>query len=568
MIMSAQDARGPMSATGVARSDEIRDRPAVCLAGGVLLAAAGPGAGPLVRHQFARPRAAGRARRELRQLQAAVHRRSLSRRLAVLAAHRRTLDARHAAAGLSHGLRHRPGAAVAAPAAADAGDPAVLDLVPDPRLCVDGPAGRERHPQPGPALVGPGAQPGHHPRHRMGDPSRHHLRLPAVHGAAALQQPREARLGPARSRVRPRRQAIGGVRHRHPAPVDAGHRRRLPDGVHPRSRRVRDPRPAGRHAHADDRQGAVGRVFHQFRLAARLGGGDLPAGPAGRPDRDLSAASAAQPGADMTIGRARFAFTVLAFGYAFLYLPIALVIVYSFNESRLVTVWAGFSTKWWVALFHNEAMLDAAWLSLRIGLASATLATLLGVAAGYALARVPRFAGRTLFASLVVAPMVMPEVVMGISMLLLFVGSDQLLGGPARGFLTIVIGHVTFSLAFVSIVVQARLADFDRSLEEAAMDLGATPLVTFLTVTLPLIAPALISGWLLAFTLSLDDLILTQFVAGAQSQTLPMRVYSSVRLGVDPQINVLATIVVGIAASALIASAVLTRRSRVHSQTT
>jgi putrescine transport system permease protein len=259
-------------------------------------------------------------------------------------------------------------------------------------------------------------------------------------------------------------------------------------------------------------------------------------------------------------GRARFAFGVLAFGYAFLYLPIALVIVYSFNDSRLVTVWAGFSTRWWTALFQNDAMLEAAWLSLRIGVVSATLATLLGLAAGYVLARVPRFRGRTLFASLVIAPMVMPEVVMGISLLLLFVGSDQLLGGPARGFITITIGHVTFSLAFVAIVVQARLADFDRSLEEAAMDLGATPLVTFLTVTLPLIAPSLVAGWLLAFTLSLDDLILTQFVAGAQSQTLPMRVYSSVRLGVDPQINVLGTIVVCIAATALIASGLLTRR--------
>jgi len=262
----------------------------------------------------------------------------------------------------------------------------------------------------------------------------------------------------------------------------------------------------------------------------------------------------------MTIGRARFAFTVLAFGYAFLYLPIALVIVYSFNESRLVTVWGGFSTKWWIALFHNDAMLDAAWLSLRIALVSATLATALGLAAGYVLARVPRFIGRTLFASLVIAPMVMPEVVMGISMLLLFVGSDQLLGGPERGFLSITAAHVTFSLAFVAIVVQARLADFDRTLEEAAMDLGATPWTTFVTVTLPMIAPALVSGWLLAFTLSLDDLILTQFVAGAQSQTLPMRVYSSVRLGVDPQVNVLATIVIAVAASTLIASTVLTRR--------
>lgn len=259
-------------------------------------------------------------------------------------------------------------------------------------------------------------------------------------------------------------------------------------------------------------------------------------------------------------GRARFAFGMLAFGYAFLYLPIALVIVYSFNESRLVTVWSGFSLKWWHALFANEAMLEAAWLSLRIALVSATGAALLGLAAGYALARAPRFPGRTLFGSLVVAPMVMPEVVMGISMLLLFVGSERLFGGPDRGFLTIAIAHTTFSVAFVAIVVQARLADFDLSLEEAAMDLGATPWTTFRTVTLPLIAPAVGSGWLLAFTLSLDDLILTQFVAGAQSQTLPMRVYSSVRLGVDPQINVLATLVVTVAACALILSGWLTRR--------
>lgn len=259
-------------------------------------------------------------------------------------------------------------------------------------------------------------------------------------------------------------------------------------------------------------------------------------------------------------GPARFAFGMLAFGYAFLYLPIALVIFYSFNESRLVTVWSGFSLKWWHALFANEAMLEAAWLSLRIALVSATGAALLGLAAGYALARAPRFPGRALFGSLVVAPMVMPEVVMGISMLLLFVGSERLFGGPDRGFLTIAIAHTTFSIAFVAIVVQARLADFDRALEEAAMDLGATPWVTFRTVTLPLIAPAVGSGWLLAFTLSLDDLILTQFVAGAQSQTLPMRVYSSVRLGVDPQINVLATIVVTIAACALILSGWLTRR--------
>ena len=223
-------------------------------------------------------------------------------------------------------------------------------------------------------------------------------------------------------------------------------------------------------------------------------------------------------------------------------------------------MWGGFSTKWWSTLLANEAMLQAAWLSLRIAFVSATGATLIGLAAGYALARATSFPGRSLFGGMVIAPMVMPEVVMGISMLLLFVGAERLFGGPGRGFLTIAIAHTTFSIAFVAIVVQARLADFDRSLEEAAMDLGATPWVTFLTVTLPLIAPAVGLGWLLAFTLSLDDLIMTQFVSGAQSQTLPMRVYSSVRLGVDPQINVLATIIVVVAACALIFSGWLTRR--------
>ena len=259
-------------------------------------------------------------------------------------------------------------------------------------------------------------------------------------------------------------------------------------------------------------------------------------------------------------GRARLALSALVFGYAFLYLPIGLVVIYSFNDSRLVTVWAGFSTRWWRALFENEQILHAAWLSLRVALVSATIASLLGLAAGYVLARVPRFFGRTLFGSLVVAPMVMPEVVMGISMLLLFVGAEQLFGGPDRGFLTITIAHVTFSIAYVAVVVQARLADFDRTLEEAAMDLGATRWVTFVTITLPLIAPAVASGWLLAFTLSLDDLILTQFVAGAQSQTLPMTVFSKVRLGLDPQINALATIIVALAACALILSGWLTRR--------
>ena len=218
-------------------------------------------------------------------------------------------------------------------------------------------------------------------------------------------------------------------------------------------------------------------------------------------------------------GRARFAFTVLAFGYAFLYLPIALV-----DRLLVQRIAPGHGVGGLLdqmverACSPTRRCCSAAWLSLRIALVSATVAAVIGLAAGYALARVPRFFGRTLFGSLVIAPMVMPEVVMGISMLLLFVGSDQLVGWPDRGFLTITIAHITFSIAFVAVVVQARLADFDRSLEEAAMDLGATPWTTFRTITLPLIAPAVGSGWLLAFTLSLDDLILTQFVAGAQSR--------------------------------------------------
>lgn len=256
----------------------------------------------------------------------------------------------------------------------------------------------------------------------------------------------------------------------------------------------------------------------------------------------------------------RLPLAALAFGYAFLYLPIATVIVYSFNESRLVTVWSGFSTKWWSALFANEAMIDAALLSLRIAFVNACAATVLGTLAGVALARHPRFAGRSIFVALVIAPLVMPEVIMGISMLLLFVGLERYVGWPERGFATIAIAHITFSMAYVAVVVQARLADFDRSLEEAAMDLGARPFAVFRSITLPLIAPALVSGWLLAFTLSLDDLILTQFVSGAASQTLPMAVYSSVRLGLNPQINVIATIVIAISTIGLVVSALLLRR--------
>jgi putrescine transport system permease protein len=233
----------------------------------------------------------------------------------------------------------------------------------------------------------------------------------------------------------------------------------------------------------------------------------------------------------------------LALGYAFLYGPILSLVVYSFNESRLVTVWGGFSTKWYSALLKNEKLLDAALLSLKIAAASATGAMILGTLCAIVLVRFGRFRGRFLFSAMTTAPLVMPEVITGLSLLLLFVSLQQVTGWPdGRSAMTIAIAHITFATAYVAIVVQVRLSQMDRSLEEAALDLGARPHMVFLTVTLPLIAPSLIAGWLLAFTLSLDDLVVASFVSGPGSSTLPMVVFSSVRLGLSPEINVLATI--------------------------
>jgi putrescine transport system permease protein len=244
-------------------------------------------------------------------------------------------------------------------------------------------------------------------------------------------------------------------------------------------------------------------------------------------------------------------FVALGFGYAFLYGPIVWLIAYSFNASRLVTVWAGFSTRWYGEIARNEAILGAALTSLLVAVGAATLATLLGTAAGFALARYRRFRGRALFSFLAATPLVMPEVITGLSLLLLFVAAEQLIGWPGgRGVATITLAHATFGLAFVAIIVQARLADFDRSLEEAALDLGAPPWKAFLLVTLPLIAPALGTGWLLAFTLSLDDLVIASFTSGPAATTLPMVIFSSVRLGVSPQINALATVFVAFVAVA------------------
>lgn len=238
---------------------------------------------------------------------------------------------------------------------------------------------------------------------------------------------------------------------------------------------------------------------------------------------------------------------MLGLGFLFLYMPMVILIVYSFNESRLVTVWGGFSTKWYTELVQDTQMMDAAWRSLKIAFLSASAAVVLGTMAGIVMVRFPRFRGRTLFGGMITAPLVMPDVIIGLSLLLLFVTMSKWIGWPeARGMLTIWIAHVTFCTAYVAVVVSARLREFDMSLEEAAMDLGADRLKTFMVITLPIISPALIAGWLLAFTLSLDDLVIASFVSGPSSTTLPMQVFSSVRLGVTPKINALATILIAI----------------------
>ena len=257
-----------------------------------------------------------------------------------------------------------------------------------------------------------------------------------------------------------------------------------------------------------------------------------------------------------------FRLTSLLVGFLFLYVPILLPIVYSFNESRLVTVWAGFSPKWYGELLRDDAILNAAWVSFRIAAISATLALILGTMAAVALVRFGRFRGRTLFSGMISAPLVMPEVITGLSLLLLFVTLEQMIGWPAgRGVMTIIIAHVTFSTAYVAVIVQSRLASFDISLEEAALDLGAHPAKVFFVITLPIIAPALVAGWLLSFTLSLDDLVIASFVSGPASSTLPMVIFSSVRLGVSPKINALATILVVLVTIAVVLAARMMRKS-------
>jgi putrescine transport system permease protein len=257
----------------------------------------------------------------------------------------------------------------------------------------------------------------------------------------------------------------------------------------------------------------------------------------------------------MRRGLSPFNVTSIALGLAFLYLPIAILVIYSFNASRLVTVWGGWSTRWYVELLHDRAMLEATWTSLRIAALSATAATVLGTLAAVVLVRFGRFRGRAAFSAMVYAPLVMPEVITGLSLLLLFVALSV-----DRGFWTVTIAHTTLTLSFVTVVVQSRLLSFDRSLEEAAMDLGCPPLKTFLTVTLPLILPAVAAGWMLAFTLSFDDLVIASFATGPGATTLPMRIYSEVRLGVKPQINAICTIMIAVVTLSVIGAALVAKR--------
>ncbi|HIF89284.1 MAG TPA: ABC transporter permease subunit [Candidatus Thioglobus sp.] len=249
--------------------------------------------------------------------------------------------------------------------------------------------------------------------------------------------------------------------------------------------------------------------------------------------------------------------TSLILGFAFLYIPIIILVVFSFNESKLVTVWGGFSTKWYGELMSNQGIKDAAWVTIKVAFTSSTIATLLGTVAGLVMAKFGRFRGRTLFSGMIYAPMVMPEVIIGLSLLLMFVALSI-----DRGVMTVTLAHITFSMCYVAVVVQSRMSSYDDSINEAALDLGCTPFKTFFLITLPIILPAVISGWLLSFTLSLDDLVIASFTSGPGSTTLPMKIYSMVRLGVTPEINAVSTILVGLVALGVVAGSLIGKRQK------
>ena len=265
----------------------------------------------------------------------------------------------------------------------------------------------------------------------------------------------------------------------------------------------------------------------------------------------------------MNGSRSRTLLSIVAFGYAFLYVPILSVIFYSFNDSRLVTLWGGFSLRWYRALLESDEILTAALLSLQVAAVTATLATVLGTLTGLALNRLGRFRGRTLLTGMVTSPLVMPEIITGISLLFLFISLSEWIGWPgSRGALTITIAHTTFSLAYVSVIVRSRLSGMNESLEDAAMDLGGRPLRVFFDITVPAIAPAMVAGWLLAFTLSLDDVVIASFVSGPGATTLPMLIFSKVKLGVTPDINALATVIIVLVTIGVLTAALVTRSGR------
>jgi putrescine transport system permease protein len=262
--------------------------------------------------------------------------------------------------------------------------------------------------------------------------------------------------------------------------------------------------------------------------------------------------------------RTHVLFAVVAFGYAFLYVPIVSVMIYSFNGSRLVTLWGGFSLRWYEHLLRDKEVLEAALLSLRIAAVSATVATCLGALVALAMQRLSRLRGRLLLSGMITAPLVMPEIITGLSLLFLFISMAELIGWPAtRGATTITLAHITFSMAYVAVVVRSRLAGMDESLEEAAMDLGGRPLAVFFDITVPMLLPALISGWLLAFTLSLDDLVISSFASGPGATTLPMLIFAKVRLGVTPDINAIATIIIALVTIGVATAAVISRRREI-----
>lgn len=258
----------------------------------------------------------------------------------------------------------------------------------------------------------------------------------------------------------------------------------------------------------------------------------------------------------MKKGSSWFNMTSVALGLSFLYLPIVILVIYSFNDSKLVTVWGGWSTRWYVELFNDEAFMNAAKITVIVATVSASLATVLGTLAAIVLVRMGRFRGRMAFSAMVYAPLVMPEIIIGLSLLLFFISM-----GVDRGFWTITLAHVTLTMCFVTVVVQSRLLSFDRSIEEAALDLGCRPFKAFFLITLPIIAPAVISGWMLAFTLSLDDLVIASFTSGPGWNTLPMRIYSSVRLGVTPEINAACTLMLAVVALGVVVAAIYTSRA-------